>query len=388
MVSISELLALQRLKVKTHEHVLIRNYNDNGWSCDGRKLAGCARGCTGFSQSSGWPRFRCELCNFDFCDQCALRDFDRSFVVLDELQDQATAKDGSIEVKDIAQEEDEQKKSNDDCGLQVTEAIICSLCFVQFSYFDDLIAHCVSQHYTADAKATQHSLSVDEPEVCQACESQFLNAEELIAHYVSQHFIDDGTGDVNSSLESAPQEQNLISHSTSAMVRTRSETNRVVERLPITFVQPRKYGITLHSSSNPVVIASIDSSLAPSEIQQQFRSNDQIISINGVNINSVEDAMENMKKARLGQRMTFVIQRNVQIEWQWLGDDGNWNPYSDVDIDVQCVIERAYQDKTTVQCTLMSNGNKQAYCIDTVNMQQKNLSNDNLRKIKRGMKFH
>ena len=39
MVSISELLALKRLKVKTHEHVLIRNYNDNGWGCDGRKLA-------------------------------------------------------------------------------------------------------------------------------------------------------------------------------------------------------------------------------------------------------------------------------------------------------------------------------------------------------------
>jgi len=109
MVSISELLALERLKVKTHEHVLIRNYNDNGWGCDGRKLAGCARGCTGFKQSAGWPRFRCELCDFDFCDECALRDFDRSFVVLDEASQARAAQDRAEVKARVAQDRAETK---------------------------------------------------------------------------------------------------------------------------------------------------------------------------------------------------------------------------------------------------------------------------------------
>eukprot|EP01126_Amoeba_proteus_P062028 TRINITY_DN8381_c0_g1_i14.p1 TRINITY_DN8381_c0_g1~~TRINITY_DN8381_c0_g1_i14.p1 ORF type:complete len:761 (-),score=90.56 TRINITY_DN8381_c0_g1_i14:158-2440(-) len=54
-----------------HSHPLKRNRNDNGWACDGRNLTGgCKRGITGFNQTKGVPRFRCEQCDYDMCDKC------------------------------------------------------------------------------------------------------------------------------------------------------------------------------------------------------------------------------------------------------------------------------------------------------------------------------
>lgn len=58
--------------VNTHSHPLTINKNDNGWACDGRKEAeGCKSGCTGFRQSYGWKRYRCNACDFDYCENCA-----------------------------------------------------------------------------------------------------------------------------------------------------------------------------------------------------------------------------------------------------------------------------------------------------------------------------
>jgi hypothetical protein len=45
---------------------------DNGrWACDGmRRPEGCASGCTGFRQSKGWHRLRCDVCDYDLCRPC------------------------------------------------------------------------------------------------------------------------------------------------------------------------------------------------------------------------------------------------------------------------------------------------------------------------------
>ena len=44
---------------------------DNGWACDGRKLKdGCRSGCTGFKQTKGWNRWRCQQDDWDFCEGC------------------------------------------------------------------------------------------------------------------------------------------------------------------------------------------------------------------------------------------------------------------------------------------------------------------------------
>ena len=64
---------IQQVQVTTHQHTLRRDYRDNGWSCDGKNEAlGCLRGCTGFSQSKGWKRYRCSACDYDLCGKCAL----------------------------------------------------------------------------------------------------------------------------------------------------------------------------------------------------------------------------------------------------------------------------------------------------------------------------
>jgi hypothetical protein len=51
----------------------------NGWGCDGRNLSGrsssgCVRGLSGFNQTDTVPRFRCQQCDFDLCDQCLDRE--------------------------------------------------------------------------------------------------------------------------------------------------------------------------------------------------------------------------------------------------------------------------------------------------------------------------
>lgn len=52
---------------QVHEHPLIflDKTRDNGWCCDGRKLE---RKC--FKHTRGIPRFRCEKCDFDLCENC------------------------------------------------------------------------------------------------------------------------------------------------------------------------------------------------------------------------------------------------------------------------------------------------------------------------------
>ena len=56
-----------------HEHplVFLDKSFENGWECDGRSLTGkCLSGITGFNQTHGIPRFRCEKCDFDLCENC------------------------------------------------------------------------------------------------------------------------------------------------------------------------------------------------------------------------------------------------------------------------------------------------------------------------------
>jgi hypothetical protein len=54
-----------------HELVSLGVSRNNGWACDARELpGGCKRGCTGFKQSDGWGRFRCDACDYDLCDMC------------------------------------------------------------------------------------------------------------------------------------------------------------------------------------------------------------------------------------------------------------------------------------------------------------------------------
>jgi len=129
--------------------------------------------------------------------------------------------------------------------------------------------------------------------VCPYCGSSFSKLEELVAHFDSDHSDSSDTKDEDT-----------------------SATNRGTERLTITFVKPKKFGIELQGSSNSAIIASIDSSVASPEIREKFKTNDHIISIDGISINSVEAALENMKKGRLGRPMTFEIQRNAAIEIQ------------------------------------------------------------------------
>lgn len=48
---------------------------DNGWACDGRNQPfGCFSKITGFRQTSGMNRFRCEneKCDFDLCYNCVI----------------------------------------------------------------------------------------------------------------------------------------------------------------------------------------------------------------------------------------------------------------------------------------------------------------------------
>ena len=58
---------------KAHNHplVFLDKTRDNGWGCDGRKFKEkCFSGITGFNQSKGIPRFRCDKCDFDLCENC------------------------------------------------------------------------------------------------------------------------------------------------------------------------------------------------------------------------------------------------------------------------------------------------------------------------------
>ncbi len=59
------------LKSKSHIHPLELNFNNNGWSCDGRQMEdGCKSGITTFYQTDGMLRYQCRGCNFDLCEKC------------------------------------------------------------------------------------------------------------------------------------------------------------------------------------------------------------------------------------------------------------------------------------------------------------------------------
>jgi len=54
-----------------HCHALERCLRDNGWACDGmNQRGGCFSGTTGFHQTTGMQRFRCEKCDYDLCGKC------------------------------------------------------------------------------------------------------------------------------------------------------------------------------------------------------------------------------------------------------------------------------------------------------------------------------
>jgi len=56
--------------VRCHDHLLVQSRVDNGWRCDGIMNGGCKSGITNYNQSRGMNRYRCDLCDFDLCDQC------------------------------------------------------------------------------------------------------------------------------------------------------------------------------------------------------------------------------------------------------------------------------------------------------------------------------
>ena len=58
---------------QVHEHplVFLDKTQDNGWACNAKDLINkCFSGITFFNQSDGIPRFRCEKCDFDLCENC------------------------------------------------------------------------------------------------------------------------------------------------------------------------------------------------------------------------------------------------------------------------------------------------------------------------------
>ena len=68
-------------KSTTHSHFLkfLDTTMDNGWCCDGRKLpVGCLSGITGFRQTKGLKRFRCTQCDYDLCEKCYYKYYDKN----------------------------------------------------------------------------------------------------------------------------------------------------------------------------------------------------------------------------------------------------------------------------------------------------------------------
>jgi len=58
---------------KIHDHPLtfLDKSKDDGWACGGRNLENkCFSGITNYAQTKGMPRFRCEKCDFDLCENC------------------------------------------------------------------------------------------------------------------------------------------------------------------------------------------------------------------------------------------------------------------------------------------------------------------------------
>ena len=63
----------KKYKTQVHEHplVFLDKSRDNGWACNGKLLINkCLSGITDFNQSKDIPRFKCEKCDFDLCENC------------------------------------------------------------------------------------------------------------------------------------------------------------------------------------------------------------------------------------------------------------------------------------------------------------------------------
>jgi hypothetical protein len=66
-----ELNKFYQTNIHQHKLIFLGKTRDNGWGCDGRKFKdGCLSGITGFWQTIGFDRFRCEACDFDLCRSC------------------------------------------------------------------------------------------------------------------------------------------------------------------------------------------------------------------------------------------------------------------------------------------------------------------------------
>mmetsp|Transcript_114110 Transcript_114110/g.227078 ORF Transcript_114110/g.227078 Transcript_114110/m.227078 type:complete len:722 (+) Transcript_114110:196-2361(+) len=54
-----------------HRLMALGTSRDDGWSCSNRcEPGGCLSGITGYSQTYGMNRFRCDLCVYDLCEKC------------------------------------------------------------------------------------------------------------------------------------------------------------------------------------------------------------------------------------------------------------------------------------------------------------------------------
>ena len=66
-----ELNKFYQTNILQHKLIFLGKARDNGWGCDGRKFKDrCLSGITGFWQTIGFDRFRCEVCDFDLCRNC------------------------------------------------------------------------------------------------------------------------------------------------------------------------------------------------------------------------------------------------------------------------------------------------------------------------------
>ena len=71
-------------KATTHNHPLkfLDTTMDNGWSCDGRHIAGgCLSGINNFHQTKNIKRFRCIQCNYDLCEKCMNNYYDNKYII-------------------------------------------------------------------------------------------------------------------------------------------------------------------------------------------------------------------------------------------------------------------------------------------------------------------
>ena len=74
-------------KSTTHPHPLkfLDVTMDNGWGCNGKfVLGGCLSGITGFRQTKGIKRFRCMQCDYDLCEKCFNKYYDKNYIIIND----------------------------------------------------------------------------------------------------------------------------------------------------------------------------------------------------------------------------------------------------------------------------------------------------------------